>query len=118
MKVRDALKDFYRENNIPEDGGMNDNSFIFKVFGLTLKLPNPEIRRKNIYIHDIVSGTPATQRKEILREAVMDVMDLGDEELDKEDKYLLEINLGDLDTTSGECQSYWLLAVEAAVESR
>ena len=53
MTVRDALKDFYRENNIPEDGGMNDNLFIFKVFGLTLKLPNPEIRRKNIYIHDI-----------------------------------------------------------------
>ena len=53
MTVRDALKDFYSENNMPEDGGMNDNSFILKVFGYTLKLPNPEIRRKNIYIHDI-----------------------------------------------------------------
>ena len=48
----------------------------------------------------------------------MDVMDLGDEEFDEEDKYLLEINLGDLDTTLGERQSYWLLAVEAALESR
>ena len=34
--------------------------------------------------------------------------------LAEEDKYLMEISLGDLETTSGEYQAYWLLAVKAA----
>ena len=38
--------------------------------------------------------------------------------LDEGDRYLLEINLDDLETTSGETQAYWLLAIIAAREWR
>ena len=41
-------------------------------------------------------------------------MELGEEGLEDEDKYLLEINLDDLGTSSGEDQTYWLLALEAS----
>ena len=44
-------------------------------------------------------------------------LDVGGEDLEEEDKYLLEINLDDLDNTSGEAQECWLLAVKAAKES-
>ena len=37
--------------------------------------------------------------------------------MSEEDKYLLEINLKDLDITEGEAQEYWLLAIQAAMES-
>ena len=40
------------------------------------------------------------------------------EELVEDDKYLLEINLEDMETTSGEIQEYWLLAIQAAQEER
>ncbi len=39
---------------------------------------------------------------------------LGGTGLDEQDRYLLEINVGDLDTSSGEDQYYWLLAIHAA----
>jgi len=53
MTIKEALNVFYNENDIPNDGGVDDTFFIFKVFGLKLKLPNPEFRRKALYIHDI-----------------------------------------------------------------
>ena len=40
--------------------------------------------------------------------------ELGAVGLMDEDKYLLEVNLDDLNTSSGEGQEYWLLAIKAA----
>ena len=52
-----------------------------------------------------------------MREALLDQLDRGGEDLEEDDKYLLDINLGDLDSTSGEKQEYWLLAIDAAREA-
>ena len=38
----------------------------------------------------------------------------GEDGLEEEDRWLLEVNLDDLETTSGETQAYWLLAIKAA----
>ncbi|KAL7517575.1 hypothetical protein ACHAWF_000132, partial [Thalassiosira exigua] len=40
--------------------------------------------------------------------------DMGGEGLDEQDKFLLEINLQDIEISSGEDQHYWLLQIEAA----
>lgn len=53
MTLGKHLEEFYKENNIPMDGGCNDTSFNFKVFGIKLKLPNPKFRRDAIHIHDL-----------------------------------------------------------------
>ena len=42
---------------------------------------------------------------------------MGEEGLAKEDEYLLDINLDDLDDSSGEDQAIWLLALKAAREA-
>lgn len=47
------LEDFYIENQIPKDGGLNKDTFEMKVFGINLKLPNPTFRKDVIHIHDI-----------------------------------------------------------------
>ena len=39
---------------------------------------------------------------------------LGGEGLAEEDEYLLEINLDDLDNSTGEDQIYWLMALKTA----
>jgi hypothetical protein len=44
--------------------------------------------------------------------------DLGDAGLLDEDKYLAEVNLGDLETTLGEHQHYWLLAIKTAQKAK
>jgi hypothetical protein len=68
---------------------------------------------RNIHVHDAVSGSLATAKKEELQKAIEDELELGGEGLAEEDLNLLEINLDDLATTSGEDQTY-LLAIRAA----
>ena len=53
MTIKDKLSQFYLDNRIPEEGGVNDKTFTMAVFCITLTLPNPEFRRKAIHIHDI-----------------------------------------------------------------
>ena len=72
----------------------------------------------NLKVHDTIAGVLATERKEVLQADIEEQQDLGAEGLAEEDRYLLEINLEDLETTSGEKQTYWLLAIKAAREAR
>ncbi len=73
---------------------------------------------RNVQVHDSITGTEATLRKEELQQLIEEQIELGGEGLEDNDKYLLEINLDDLSTTSGETQTYWLLAIRAAREGR
>ena len=43
---------------------------------------------------------------------------MGGEGLAEDDKYLLDIDLEDMETTSGERQQLWILAIQAAREAR
>ena len=63
-------------------------------------------------------GVNATLKKEELQQLIEDDLELGEEGLEDEDKYLLEINMDDLATASGETQTYWLLAIRAARDAR
>ncbi len=69
---------------------------------------------RNFLIHDNVGGMLALERKEDLQVAIEEQQAMGLDGLAEEDKYLTEISLGDLETTSWEYQAYWLLAVKAA----
>jgi len=69
---------------------------------------------RNFLIHDKVSGMLALERKEEIQVALEEQLEMGTEGLEEDDLYLMEINLEDLESTSGEHQAYWLLAVQAA----
>ncbi len=43
--------------------------------------------------------------------------DVGWEDLVEEDQYLVEVNLEDLEHTSGKRQEYWLVAIQVAWEA-
>ena len=57
-----------------------------------------------VQVHDRFSGIQATQRKEELQMAIEAQQDMGWEDLTEEDQYLAEVNLEDLEHTSGERQ--------------
>ena len=73
---------------------------------------------RNVHVHDHISGTHANRRKEALRRKIEEFMETADGNLAEEDKYLLEINFDNWESTSGESQEYWFLALEAAVENK
>jgi hypothetical protein len=70
-----------------------------------------------VQVHDRVQGTIATQQKEELQWEIEDEQEQGFDGLLEEDQYLEEVNLKDLENTSGERQEYWLVAMRAAWEA-
>ena len=73
---------------------------------------------RNFMVHNPVSGTIATGKKEELLLEIERQWDLGDAGLLEKDKYLAKVNLGDLETTLGERQHYWLLAIKTAWKAK
>ena len=55
-----------------------------------------------VQVHDRVSRTQATQRKEEPQMAIKAQHDIGQEDLLEENKYLAEVNLEDLEHTLGK----------------
>ena len=45
--------EFYKENGIPENGGIDKDTFEIKIFGIKLKFPNPKFRKDVTHIHDL-----------------------------------------------------------------
>jgi hypothetical protein len=69
-------------------------------------------------VHNPVSGTIVTGKKEEMILEIERQRDLGDAGLLDEDKYLGEVNLRDLETALGERQHYWLLAIKTARKAK
>ena len=69
---------------------------------------------RNVVVHDSTSGTLIAEHKAELLKEIDRQLDQGPEDLLGEDRYLLEINHDDLDSSNGEKQEYWLLAIQAA----
>lgn len=53
MTIEQHLQKFYTDNNLPDNGGVDKNTFALKVFGINWKFPNPQFRKNIIHIHDI-----------------------------------------------------------------
>ncbi len=64
-----------------------------------------------------MAGTQATLRKEEIKQEIEDQMVMGTKGLLDEDLWMMEVNLGDMETTSGEQEEYWLIAIRAAREA-
>ncbi len=71
----------------------------------------------NVQIHNVVSGTQATIRKEAIQKKIEEQMELEEAGLLEEDNWMLEVNLGDLESMSREQEQYWLVAIKAAWEA-
>ena len=69
---------------------------------------------QNVIVHDTIAGLKAMTHKEEIQRLIEDHINLGEEGLDPRDHYLLEVDLEDLETTSGMEQAYWLLQLQAA----
>jgi len=71
----------------------------------------------NVQMHDRLSGTLATQRKEELQMEIKCQQELGTEGLLEEDCYLADCNLGGPGGNLRDIGDYWLLSIQAAREA-
>jgi hypothetical protein len=73
---------------------------------------------RNMVVHDRTAGELVRKHKNEIWKALEDQLELGEEGLEEDDMFLLEINLEHLDASSREDQTNWLLALEAARDAR
>ncbi len=53
-------------------------------------------------------------KKEEIQRDIEEQIELGAMGLLEEDQWMMEVNLGDMTSSSGESEEYWLLAIQAA----
>lgn len=53
MTIAQSLQQFYTQNNLPEKGGVEEDTFKIGFKFFTLTLPNSQIRKDIIHVHDI-----------------------------------------------------------------
>jgi hypothetical protein len=61
-------------------------------------------------MHDNVSRLLVSERKEELLKLIAEQQERGEGRLEEDDRWL-QVNLDDLETTSGETQAHWLRAI-------
>jgi hypothetical protein len=69
-----------------------------------------------VLVHNRSTGTLILAHKEELQREIKHQLTLGPEGLAEDDRFLLKCNFGELVSTNGEQQEYWLLAIRAARE--
>ena len=69
---------------------------------------------RNVVVHDRTTGTLIAEYREELLKEIDRQKEMGTDGLLQEDRYLLEINHDDWDSSNGEREEYWLLAIQAA----
>jgi hypothetical protein len=92
---------------------MNSTCWAQGLIQKLLKATHGQWTYHNIQIHDAVAGTQATLRKEAIHREIEEQIELGEAGLLEEDHWMMEVNLGDMESTSGEQEGYWLLAIKA-----
>jgi hypothetical protein len=88
-----------------------------RVITKLLKITHGQWLYRCIQVHESATGTLRTARKEELQREIEAQQDMGSAGLLEDDQFLAEVNLEDLESSSGERQEYWLLAIRGAREA-
>ncbi len=115
--ISTRMREIQRQYHISEGTRTSPEQWAQGLLLKLLKATHGQWLYRTVQIHDVVSGTQATIRKEAIQKEIEDQMELGEAGLLEEDNWMLEVNLGDLESTSGEQEQYWLVAIKAAREA-
>lgn len=99
-----------RRQGLRNSGDKWAREFIIKL----LECTHGQWLYRNVVVYDQLAGTEQVRRKEEVRAEIIQQLELGGDTLREEDQYLLDINLGDMETGGFRQQEYWLRTIQAA----
>jgi hypothetical protein len=111
------MREIQRQYHISERTQTNPEQWAQGLILKLLEATHGQWLYRNVQIHNAVLGTQVTIRKEAIEKEIEEQMELGEAGLLEEDNWMLEVNLGDLKSTSGEQEQYWLVTIKAAWEA-
>jgi hypothetical protein len=113
-KITDIQQQFFALNR----SRMSLEKWISGLITRLLEITHGQQLYRNYIVHDPFSGTIATAKKEELLLEIEHQRELGDTGLLEDDKYLAEVNLEEMASSSGEWQHYWLLAIQTTRKAK
>jgi hypothetical protein len=113
-----GIQEIQTAYSIVEGSSVTPNRWTTGVVTKLLEATHGQWLYRCIQIHNTNKGTQATLRKEKLQQEIEDQQELGYDGLLEEDQILTEVNLEDLENSSGVRQEYWLTAIRAAREAQ
>ena len=111
------LVEFVDVYGVGERCKLEGRVWVEKLIIKLLEITHSQWILRNLVVHDTISGTMVTRDKEELQQEIEKQRELGGEGLAEGDKWMMEIDLENLDNTSGESQFYWLVAIQTAREA-
>ena len=81
--------------------------------GLSEDIEAKEVNTDAVWFNKVVEGGGRE-----LREKIEEVQAMGSDDMSEEERFLSEINLEDLENSSGKKQTYWLLAMQTYKKRR
>ena len=115
--VANELVEFVRLYGVGDDCKLEAGIWVERLVIKLLEVTHGQWIFRNLMVHDSISGILVTKDKGELQLAIEQQKELGGDGLAEHDKWMLEVNLDDLERTTGETQYYWLVAVQAARET-
>jgi hypothetical protein len=114
IEIRQLQQDYAVDNGLFKTSKWWAEEVIIKL----LEIVHGQWLYRNIQVHDKATGLKATLHKEEIQNQIETQQAMGFEGFLEEDAFLGECNLGDLESTSGRNDMYWLLAIKAAREAK
>ena len=115
--VAAEMVEFVKLYGVGEDCKLEAEIWVERLVIKLLEVTHGQWIYRNLMVHDSISGVLVTRDKEELQMEIEKQRELGGEGLVEQDKWMMEVNLDDLEKTTGEAQYYWLVAIQAAREA-
>ncbi len=113
----DVVKKIQETYTTIEGSNLSPTQLTVGVITKLLEATHGQWLYRCVPIQDRLNGIKTTLRKEKLQKEIKSQQEIGMEGLIEEDQYLAEVDLVDLESTTGERQEYWLVAIRAARET-
>ena len=108
------LVSLYADHRALVGEGMSTEAWASQLTVRLLEVTHGQWIYRNIQVHDETCGAIRTREKEQLQADIEEQMELGFEGFVEMDRSLASVSLEDLESSNGDLQEYWLLAMRAA----
>ena len=112
--ISKRLVGLYAEHRELVGEGLSTMKWASQLVVRLLEVTHGQWVYRNIQVHDESCGMIRTQEKEQIQADIEEQMELGFDGFVAMDRSLASVSLEDLESSSGDQQEYWLLAVKAA----
>ena len=96
---------------------LNGESWTTQFISKLLQITHSQWIFRNFSLHDKFNGYLQNEKADDVLHLIHDLLEVAPEEVPEESRFLLEINFSELTNSHIKTQTYWTLAMDAAIKA-